>query len=77
VKIRVESKDHQIVSLELSGEWRTEPVELHCLVGPTVAYYFTPDGFYDRAEPRPEARTTPAAGMDVGPTDGSACVPGA
>jgi hypothetical protein len=77
VKIRVESRDHQIVSLELSGEWRTEPVELHCLVGPTVAYYFTPDGFYDRAEPRPEARTTPAAGMDVGPTDGSACVPGA
>jgi hypothetical protein len=74
MKIRVESKDHQIVSLELSGEWRTEPVDLHCLVGPTVSYHFTPDGFYDHAEPRPEARPTPTPGMDVGPADGGACV---
>ena len=74
MKIRVESTDHRIVSLELSGEWRTEPVELHCLVGPTVSYYFTPDGFYDHAEPRPEAHVTPSSGMDVGPSDGSACV---
>lgn len=72
MKIRVESKDHQIVSLELSGEWRAEPVELHCLVGPTELHYFTPEGFYDHAEPRPEARTTPAAGMDDGPADGTA-----
>ena len=56
MKIRVEAKDHEIVSLELSGEWRTEPVDLHCLVGPTVSHYFTPDGFYDHSEPRPEAR---------------------
>jgi hypothetical protein len=86
VKIRVEAKDHQIVSLELSGEWRTEPVDLHCLVGPTVSHFFTQDGFYDHAEPRPEARRPedsvpaggpPAAGLDVGPTDGTSCVPGA
>ena len=55
MKIRVEAKDHRVVSLELSGEWRAEPVDLHCLVGPTVSHYFTPDGFYDHAEPRPEA----------------------
>ena len=91
MKIRVEAKDHQIVSLELSGEWRAEPVDLHCLVGPTVSHYFTPDGFYDHAEPRPEARRPEeagaatgsgargksASGLDVGPTDGTACVPGA
>ncbi len=84
MKIRVESKDHRIVSLELSGEWRAEPVELHCLMGPTVSHFFTPDGYYDHAEPRPEARrpeaaTTPAGGkptggMDVGPGEGTACV---
>lgn len=93
MKIRVEAKDHRIVSLELSGEWRAEPVDLHCLVGPTVSHYFTQDGFYDHAEPRPEARRPeeagasivekkpvekkPAGGLDVGPTDGTACVPGA
>ena len=81
MKIRVEAKDHQIVSLELSGEWRAEPVDLHCLVGPTVSHFFTQDGFYDHAEPRPEARrpeaSTPAGGLDVGPTDGTSCVPGA
>ena len=91
MRIRVEAKDHQIVSLELSGEWRAEPVDLHCLVGPTVSHYFTPDGFYDHAEPRPEARQPeevgamdqkaaggkkPTGGLDVGPTDGTACVPG-
>jgi len=85
VKIRVETKDHRIVGLELSGEWRAEPVELNCLVGPTVSHFFTPDGYYDHAEPRPEARrpeeaTTPATGgkpaggMDVGPGEGTACV---
>ena len=87
MKIRVEAKDHQIVSLELSGEWRAEPVDLHCLVGPAVSHYFTPDGFYDHAEPRPEARRPEEAGassdkkttggLDVGPADGTACVPGA
>jgi hypothetical protein len=84
VKIRVEAKDHEIVSLELSGEWRTEPVDLHCLVGPTVSHFFTPDGFYDHSEPRPEARRPeanapglPAGGLDVGPAEGTACVPGA
>jgi len=53
VKIRVEAKDHEIVNIELSGEWRAEPVDLHCLVGPTVVHYFTPEGFYDRAEHGP------------------------
>ncbi len=81
MKIRVEAKDHRIVSLELSGEWRAEPVDLHCLVGPTVPHFFTPDGFYAPAEPRPEARrpeaNAPAGGLDVGPAEGGACVPGA
>ena len=87
MKIRVEAKDHQIVSLELSGEWRTEPVDLHCLVGPTVSHYFTPDGFYDHAEPRPDVRRpdetaappaqeNPVGRLDVGPTEGASCVPG-
>jgi hypothetical protein len=81
VKIRVEAKDHEIVNIELSGEWRAEPVDLHCLVGPTVVHYFTPEGFYDRAEPRhPSPAMTgaageAAAGIDVGPTEGTACVP--
>ena len=76
MKIRVEGKIHEIVSIELSGEWRVEPVELHCLVGPTVAHVFTPDGYYDHAEPRPDRRASePSPGIDVGPTDGTACVP--
>jgi hypothetical protein len=77
VKIRVEAKDHQIVDIELSGEWRAEPVDLHCLVGPTVVHYFTPEGFYDHAEPRAPAppRAGAAAGIEVGPTEGTACVP--
>ena len=54
MRIRVESKQHEIVSIELSGEWRVEPVDLHCLVGPRVAHFFTPDGYYDHAEPRDE-----------------------
>jgi hypothetical protein len=80
VKIRVEAKDHEIVDIELSGEWRAEPVDLHCLVGPTVVHYFTPEGFYDHAEPRPPSpATTGGAGeaarrIDVGPTEGTACV---
>ncbi len=81
MKIRVEAKDHEIVNIELSGEWRAEPVDLHCLVGPTVVHYFTPEGFYDRAEPRPPSPTMTGAageaagGIDVGPTEGTACVP--
>jgi hypothetical protein len=77
VKIRVEAKDHEIVNIELSEEWRAEPVDLHCLVGPTVVHYFTPEGFYDHAEPRPPSptRTGAAGGIDVGPTEGTACVP--
>lgn len=64
MKIRVEAKNHEIVDIELSGEWRAEPVDLHCLVGPTVVHYFTPEGFYDRAEPRPPSpSTTEAAGV--------------
>jgi hypothetical protein len=26
MKIRVETKNHEILSIELSGEWRVEPV---------------------------------------------------
>ena len=68
MKIRVETKNHEIVDIELSGEWRAEPVDLHCLVGPTVVHYFTPEGFYDHAEPRPPspAATGPRAGSRWG-----------
>jgi hypothetical protein len=44
MRIRVEAKNHDIVNIELSGEWRVEPVDLHCLVGPTVAHFFSPEG---------------------------------
>ena len=79
MKIRVESKQHEIVSIELSGEWRVEPVDLHCLVGPRVAHFFTPEGYYDHAEPRDErgsgGPSSPSPGVSVGPTEGTACVP--
>jgi hypothetical protein len=80
VKIRVEGKNHEIVSIDLSGEWRAEPVELHCLVGPTVSHFFTDDGYYDHAEPRSDVSTPTSvpktkSGMEVGPTDGTSCIP--
>jgi len=78
VKIRVEAKNHEIVSIELSGEWRVEPVDFHCLVGPTVSHFFTPDGYYDHAEPRPDATGAPGKvkpGIDVGATEGTSCLP--
>jgi hypothetical protein len=78
MRLRVEARNHEIVSIELSGEWRVEPVDLHCLVGPTVTHYFTPDGYYDRAEPRTDPGPGPSrvgAGVDVGPAEGTSCVP--
>jgi hypothetical protein len=76
MKIRVETKNHQILLVDLSGEWRVEPLDLHCLVGPTVAHYFTPDGYYDHAEPRPDP-SAPKVGarVDVGPAEGGSWVP--
>jgi hypothetical protein len=76
MKIRVETKNHQILVIDLSGEWRVEPLDLHCLVGPTVAHCFTPDGYYDHAEPRPDP-SAPKVGarVDVGPAEGGSCVP--
>jgi hypothetical protein len=80
MRIRVETKNHEILSIELSGEWRVEPVDLRCLVGPTVAHYFTPEGYYDHAEPRPYTSASPSApkvspGVSVGPAEGDSCVP--
>jgi hypothetical protein len=65
VRIRVESKQHEIVSIELSGEWRVEPVDLHCLVGPRVAHFFTPEGYYDEPRDEPGGGSPPSPG----PTD--------
>jgi hypothetical protein len=46
------------------------------LVGPTVAHYFTPDGYYDHAEPRPDPSATKVGPrVDVGPAEGGSCVP--
>jgi hypothetical protein len=76
MKIRVETKNHHILTIDLSGEWRMEPVELHCLVGPHIQHFFTRDGYYDHAEPRPgtASHKEPNA-INVGPTDGQSCVP--
>jgi hypothetical protein len=76
MNIRVETKNHEILTIDLSGEWRVEPVDLNCLVGPDIQHFFTADGYYDHAEPRPgvTARKEPNR-MDVGPTDGQSCVP--
>jgi hypothetical protein len=41
-----------------------------------VAHYFTPDGYYDHAEPRPDPRATKVGPrVDVGPAEGGSCVP--
>jgi hypothetical protein len=81
MKVRVQTRNREIVTIELSGEWRVEPVDLHCLVGPTELHRFTPDGYYDHAERRPDPAAPPVpgprptSGLDVGPAEGTACVP--
>lgn len=79
--IRVQRKNQDVVAIELSGEWRAEPVEEHCLVGPDTIHFFTPEGYYDHAQPRPEPANprepvpprepTP---LSVGPGEGTSCV---
>jgi hypothetical protein len=80
--IRVQRPNQDVVTIELSGEWRVEPVERHCLVGPDTVHFFTPEGYYDHEEPRPEPenpreplpRREPTP-LNVGPSDGGSCVP--
>jgi hypothetical protein len=76
MKIRVETKNHEILTIDLSGEWRVEPVDLNCLVGPGIQHFFTGDGYYDHAEPRPGVTSRKESNaISVGPTDGQSCVP--
>ena len=80
--IRVQRPKQDVVTIELSGEWRVEPVERHCLVGPATVHFFTPEGYYDHEEPGDEPHTpreplprrapTP---LHVGPSEGGSCVP--
>jgi hypothetical protein len=75
MQIRVETKNHEILAIDLSGEWRVEPVDLNCLVGPDIQYFFTADGYYDHAEPRPGVTSHRKPGrVDVGPAEGQACI---
>ena len=95
--VRAICKQYSGVQAVADASFTVRPGEVHGLVGPTVSHSFPPDGFYDHAEPRPEARRPeeagastiennpagenkrrkPAGGLDVGPADGTACVPGA
>jgi hypothetical protein len=55
MNIRVERKDGAIITIDVAGDWRVDPVELHRLVGRDMQHVFTPDGYYDHSEPRPRA----------------------
>ena len=52
VQIRVQRPNQDIATIEPSGEWRAEPVERNCLVGPV--HFLTPEGYYDHEAPRAE-----------------------
>jgi hypothetical protein len=76
MKIRVEREDGAIVTIDVSGEARVDPIELHYLVDQDMEHAFTPEGYYDHSEPRPAAPpSTEPHRLDVGPTEGAACVP--
>jgi hypothetical protein len=76
MNIRVQQKDGEIRTIDVSGEWRVDPVELHCLVGQDTQHVFTPEGYYDHSEPRPaRPPSAEAHHLDVGPSEGGACVP--
>jgi hypothetical protein len=76
MNIRVERKDGAIITIDVTGDPGGEPVELHYLVGQDTQHVFTPEGYYDHSEPRPAAPPpTEAHRLDVGPSEGAACVP--
>ncbi len=76
MNIRVERKDGAVITIDVTGESRVDPVELHYLVGQDMQHVFTPEGYYDHSEPIPVAQpSTEAHHLDVGPSEGAACVP--
>jgi hypothetical protein len=75
MNIRVERKDGAIITIDVAGEWRMNPVDLHRLAGQEMEHVFTPEGYYDHSEPRPAPPSTEAHRLDVGPSEGAACVP--
>ena len=76
MNIRVERKDGAIITIDVAGEWRMDPVDLHRLAGQDMQHVFTPAGYYDHSEPRPAPPpSTEAHRLDVGPSEGAACVP--
>jgi hypothetical protein len=76
MNIRVERKDGAIITIEVVGDWRVDPIELHGLAGPSMQHVFTKDGYYDHSEARPTAPpSSEERRLDVGPSEGAACVP--
>jgi hypothetical protein len=76
MNIRVQRIDRTIITIDVNGESRVDPTEFHYLDGHGVQHFFTPEGYYDRSEPRPVAPpSTEAHRLDVGPAEGTACVP--
>jgi len=75
MNIRVERNDGRIITIDLTGEWRVDPSDLHSLVGQGMRHVFTPDGYYDHSEPRPAPPpSTEEHRISVGPSEGTACV---
>jgi len=76
MNICVERNHGRIITIDLTGEWRVDPSDLHSLVGQGMRYVFTPEGYYDHSEPRPAPPpSTEEHRISVGPSEGAACVP--
>jgi hypothetical protein len=76
MNIRVERNDGTIITIDVTGDWRVAPSDLHALVGPDKQHVFTPEGYYDHSEPRPApTHSTEEHRLSVGPSEGAACVP--
>jgi hypothetical protein len=72
MNIRVQRRDGTIITIDVNGESQLDPI----LAGHGVQHFFTPEGYYDRSEPRPAAPPSAEAHrIDVGPAEGTACVP--
>jgi hypothetical protein len=76
MNIRVERKDGAIITIEVVGDRRIDPVDLRGLAGPGMQHVFTQEGYYDHSEARPTAPpSSEERRLDVGPSEGAACVP--
>lgn len=77
MNIRFERNDGTIITIDLTGEWRVDPSDLHSLVGQDMQHVFTPEGYYDHSKPSPAppSSTEEHRLLSVGPSEGAACVP--